>query len=114
KLNIDTAVPCGLIVNELVSNSMKYAFPENCDVKNPKINISIKRLDELKYRLVISDNGVGVPIDYDQENSKSLGLQLVNSLIAQVEGKLEVGDENGTEYKITFIDRNKVRTEKNE
>ena len=110
KLNIDTAVPCGLIINELVSNAMKYAFPENFKIEKPVIKVAIKRLDELKYSLIISDNGIGIPEDYDQRQSKSLGLQLVNSLVAQIEGDLKVISEKGIEYRIVFIDRNKVRT----
>ena len=110
KLNIDTAVPCGLIINELVSNAMKYAFPENFKIEKPVIKVAIKRLDELKYSLIISDNGIGLPEDYDQRQSKSLGLQLVNSLVAQIEGDLKVISEKGIEYRIVFIDRNKVRT----
>jgi two-component sensor histidine kinase/HAMP domain-containing protein len=111
KLNIDTAVPCGLIINELVSNSMKYAFPDQFN-STPKIEISIKKIDELKYTLVIFDNGVGIPKDFDVQTSKSLGLQLVNSLVAQVEGEMTINNHNGTEYLINFIDRNKIRTER--
>jgi two-component sensor histidine kinase len=105
-------VPCGLIINELVSNSMKYAFPENYTVEKPKIRVALEQLEEQKFSLIISDNGIGIPKDYDFSKSKSLGLQLVHSLIAQIEGELTVNGSVGTEYKITFIDRNKVRVEK--
>ncbi|MCB0751594.1 MAG: sensor histidine kinase, partial [Ignavibacteriae bacterium] len=87
-----------------------YAFPENFKVEKPVIKVAIKRLDELKYSLIISDNGIGISADYDQRQSKSLGLQLVNSLVAQIEGDLKVISEKGIEYRIVFIDRNKVRT----
>ncbi|MFZ1292040.1 MAG: histidine kinase dimerization/phosphoacceptor domain -containing protein [Melioribacteraceae bacterium] len=110
KLNIDTAVPCGLIINEIVTNSMKYAFPENYKIEKPKICVSLKKLDELKYNLTISDNGVGLPADFEKRTSKSLGFQLINSLVNQIEGTVQINNKVGTEYVINFIDRNKVRT----
>ncbi|MCB0729465.1 MAG: HAMP domain-containing protein [Ignavibacteriae bacterium] len=110
KMNIDTAVPCGLLINELVSNGLKYAFPENYNCDQPHIKIAVNQKEELKYSLVISDNGVGLPEDFNIKTSKSLGLKLVNSLVAQIEGDIKVNSEKGTMYKINFIDRDKVRT----
>ncbi|MBK7104876.1 MAG: HAMP domain-containing protein [Ignavibacteriae bacterium] len=110
KLNIDTAIPCGLIINEVVSNSMKYAFPENHNIEKPKICVVLKKLDELKYNLIISDNGIGLPADFEKRTSKSLGFQLINSLVNQIEGSIQINNKVGTEYVINFIDRNKVRT----
>ena len=110
KLNIDTAVPCGLIINEVVSNSMKYAFPENYKIEKPRITVSLKKIEDLKYELSISDNGVGLPQDFEKRTTKSLGFQLINSLVGQIEGTLQIKNSVGTEYKIIFIDRNKVRT----
>lgn len=110
KLNIDTAGPCGLIINELVSNSIKYAFPKNCDIEQPKINITVNKIDELNYTLIIADNGVGLPQNFNINTNKSLGLKLVNSLVAQIEGNIKINLNRGTEYIINFIDRNKVRT----
>ena len=74
-LDINTAIPLGLIVNELVSNSMKHAFPNN---KQGKIDIKFN-LDNGNYSMIVSDNGVGFPQDYNIENSDSLGLKIVNS-----------------------------------
>ena len=84
-LNIDTAIPLGLIINELVTNSIKYAFPEHIG----KINIKlVSNHDQLE--LTIADNGTGISEELVLESSKTLGLQLVNSLIKQLDGKLEV------------------------
>jgi PAS domain S-box-containing protein len=96
-LNIDTALPMGLIVNELVSNSIKHAFPEGAG----NINVSLVR-DKEQYILDISDNGVGLPKDIDPFNSNSLGLKLVNSLSIQLEGDLMVEREGKTSFKLMF------------
>lgn len=72
-LGLDTSIPCGLIVNELLSNSMKYAFPDN---RSGEINIHMKRIEVNKIELKIADNGVGIPEDFDWENTNSIGLKL--------------------------------------
>ena len=96
-LNIDTAIPLGLIINELVTNSIKYAFPENIG----KITIKlVSNHDQLE--LTVSDNGTGISGDLDLESSKTLGLQLVNSLINQLDGRLELDTNHGTNFKIIF------------
>ncbi len=98
-LNIETAVPCGLIISELVSNSLKYAFD---DEKSGEIRISLKSKDN-EYELIISDNGVGFPENLDYKNIKlSLGLQLVNSLVNQLDGSMELDRSQGTRYTIKF------------
>jgi len=96
-LNIETAIPLGLIINELVTNIVKYAFPH----KNETITIKLKSQNE-KLELIIADNGIGLPKDIDIENSETLGLQLVNNLINQLDGELEIDITNGTEFKILF------------
>ncbi len=103
-LDVDTAIPCGLIVNELISNSMKYAFP---DTDKGKILVEIHSnhndgSDKEQLTMVVSDNGVGIPPDLDYRNTGSLGLQLVNALVDQLEGSLELHNNEGTEFKITF------------
>ena len=96
-LNIDTAIPLGLIINETITNSVKYAFPEN----KGKINIKlINKQDKLE--LTIDDNGIGIPEDIDIENSKTLGLQLIQNLVNQLEGELLITVKSGTSIKITF------------
>jgi PAS domain S-box-containing protein len=97
-LNIETAVPCGLIISEIVSNSLKYAFPDNME---GEIYISLKTSGD-KFRLIIGDNGVGLPEDFDFENIGSLGLLLVNNLTEQIDGEIKINSKNGTEYDISF------------
>ncbi len=98
KLNIETAVPCGLIINELVSNSLKYAFPRG---KEGEICLSLKSCGK-HYELIIRDNGIGFPEELDFKNTESLGLQLVNSLVGQIDGEIELDRSQGTMFKITF------------
>lgn len=98
KIDINTSVPLGLIVNELVSNCMKHAFPNGM---GGEINISFKKIDD-HFLLDVKDNGIGFPEDLDYENTDSLGLQLVRMLVGQIDGEIELKNENGTEFKITF------------
>ncbi len=98
-LDVDTAIPCGLIINELVSNTLKYAFP---DGKEGEIHIAL-RPDNNKLTLTISDNGVGFPKDLDFRNTKTLGMQLVISLTNQLDGTIELDKSGGrTTFYITF------------
>jgi PAS domain S-box-containing protein len=97
-LNLDTAIPCGLIVNELVSNALKYAFTYN---KEGYIFVLLKKRDK-KIVLSISDNGVGLPKHVDYRNTESLGLQLVVTLVEQIDGEIELNLEKGTNFTIEF------------
>jgi two-component sensor histidine kinase len=99
-LGIDAAVPCGLILNELVSNSLKHAFP---DGRAGEIRIGLSS-DNGKFTLMVSDNGVGFPKDLDLRNTQSLGLQLVNTLVEQLEGTIELDRSGGTAFEITFTE----------
>jgi two-component sensor histidine kinase len=101
KLNINTAIPCGLIINELVSNALKYAF-----TNRPKGTITIQLHADLdkRFTLLVRDNGVGLPMNLDFNSVQSLGLQLVNVLTNQLEGTLEVGRSVGTEFRINFCE----------
>jgi two-component sensor histidine kinase len=96
---IDTAIPCGLIVNELVSNSLKHAFLEDRD---GEIKVSLSRNGKAEVELTVSDNGVGMPEDVDFRKTDSLGLNLVNALVGQLQGKIELYREKGTEFIITL------------
>lgn len=104
-LTIDKAIPCGLIINELLSNSLKYAFPNGQDgticVQLEETNGSSD--SKYNYHLVIKDNGCGIPEDFDFSQAKSLGLKLVQSLTAQLDGELKIERENGTVFKIDFM-----------
>jgi PAS domain S-box-containing protein len=97
-LNIETAVPCGLIISELVSNSLKYAFPN--EMKG-EIFISLKAKNEC-YELIISDNGIGLPETFNYDNIDSLGIRLVKNLTEQIDGELMMNTNHGTEFKIKF------------
>ncbi len=98
-LNMETSIPLGLIISELVSNSLKYAFPEN---RQGKLTISLLKLED-QYELIIKDDGIGFPEDVDfRNNESSLGLRLVNSLVTQLDGNIELDRSEGTEFTITF------------
>lgn len=99
-LNLDQAIPCGLIVNELVSNALKYAFPDN---RKGVLTMKIKEANN-KVELMIKDDGVGVPKDFNFDQADTLGLQLVYTLIEQLDGEVAFDSKpgKGTEYLITF------------
>ena len=99
-VNIETATPCGLIINELFSNSIKYAFTSDDDDK--KIFVSFKNLDYGNLCLKISDNGVGLPENFNFDDSKSLGLRLVENLVIQLGGKMEIKNDDGVEFEVIF------------
>lgn len=97
-LNINQAIPCGLIINELVSNSIKHAFPNE---RIGMITISMKKSKNGK-KLIIKDNGIGLPKDNKLNKYESLGLQIVRDLVRQLEGKLKINRQAGTEFRISF------------
>ena len=97
EINIDTAIPLGLIVNELVTNSLKYAFPD----KKGKVEVGFQKVED-EYILKISDDGVGLPPDLDVETTKTLGLKLVYSLSEQLDATLKVDTAHGTKFEISF------------
>ena len=97
-LDIDTAIPCGLVLNELVSNAMKYAFP---DGKSGEITIAMFS-EERRVTLTVSDNGIGFPEQIDFRNTESLGMQLVTELVEQLDGTIELLRGEGTEFRIVF------------
>jgi len=99
-LGVDTAIPCGLMINELVSNSLKHAFP---DGREREVRIELG-LDDGQCTLMVSDNGVGFPQDVDFRDMGSLGLQLVDTLVNQLEGTIELDRSGGTAFKIGFTE----------
>lgn len=99
EMGIDTAIPVGLIINELVTNSLKHAFPAGNE--GGIIEISFRKEGEL-LTLKIADNGIGLPERRKIETKKSLGLQLVSNLVNQLDGTMMVSGENGTEVKLQF------------
>ncbi|MDO9528313.1 MAG: histidine kinase dimerization/phosphoacceptor domain -containing protein [Syntrophales bacterium] len=98
-LDINKAVPCGLIINELISNALKHAFPEG---REGEIAIDFHPDGDKRLTLVVSDNGVGFPEDIDINDTETLGLRLISILVAQLKGTLEVERDGGTSFKITF------------
>jgi two-component system response regulator len=98
-LGIDTAIPCGLIINELVSNSLKHAFPPG---QGGDIWIDLQPASANKYALTVADNGVGFPGPTDFQNAPSLGLQLVSALADQLGATVEHRNGAGTSFRITF------------
>jgi two-component sensor histidine kinase len=98
-LEIKTGIPCGLIINELVSNSLKHAFANN---RQGEIQIEFHANSEGLLTLIVRDNGIGLPGDFDLEIPQSLGLTLVYELVDQLEGTLELSRSRGTEFRMTF------------
>ncbi|MCC7231491.1 MAG: PAS domain-containing protein [Bacteroidia bacterium] len=96
--DMDTAMPCGLLVNEIVSNAYKYAFPGD---RKGEIRIRLKKLDHT-ITLDISDNGTGPPPGFNPETSESLGMQLIQALTSQLDGEMHFSGENGTRFTIIF------------
>lgn len=106
-LDIETALPCGLIVNELVSNCLKYAFVSG---EQGTISIDFHCKNNHNFLLIVKDNGVGLPKDFDFRQLQSLGLKLVRSLIRQVNGSLKINGSDGAEFIIKFTGlKNDVR-----
>jgi PAS domain S-box-containing protein len=117
-LNMDTAVPLGIIVSELVSNALKHAFPAEMEgeiqvnicktgpfaAKHDVSQLSSFYLEKdfFQYKLTVADDGIGIPEAIDLENADSLGLQLVNTLVEQIDGCIELKRNNGTEFTIWF------------
>ncbi len=97
-LDIDRAIPCGLIINELLTNCLKHAFP---DGQSGFVQIKLaSKID--KFTIVVKDNGVGLPAETMPNSTETLGLQLVNDLVKQIEGSLKLQKEGGTTFQITF------------
>lgn len=98
-ISLNQANPLGLIINELISNSLKYAFPGE---KNGEINVDVKKFDK-ELELIVKDNGIGMPNDFDWKNSSTLGLKLVRTLVEkQLDGSIDMENKNGTKAIIKF------------
>lgn len=108
-LDINTAIPCGLIINELVSNSLKHGFP---DGEKGEINIIMHPSNENKIALIVSDNGIGIPEEVDFRNTESLGLHLVTILAEnQLHGEIKLDRTKGTRFQIRLNADNKGRND---
>jgi len=98
-VDIDTAIPCGLIINELLTNSLKYAYPVSSG-SLPQLAIWLKHDGDKNMELEIADNGPGLPDGITPQNSETLGMQLVLSLIDQLNGSWQINSNHGTVWKI--------------
>ena len=98
-LNLDNAIPCGLIVNELITNAFKYAFP---DGRNGEIVLELKLVKD-KIILSVADNGVGISKKVNYQTTESLGFQLINSLVSQIDAVLTYESDNGTKFTVSFL-----------
>ncbi len=108
-LVLDQAIPCGLFVNELITNSLKYAWKSD---EEGTITIKLKQRDS-QVTLVIADNGIGLPTSFEDMSSDTLGLQLVETLVEQLDGELIVNVDKGTEYLIKFDNLKSLANGKN-
>ena len=97
-LDLDTTIPLGLIVNELVTNAFKYAFPDDT---GGTVFVGLK-VEGNTVHLTVSDNGIGLPENFSFSKTGSLGLELVENLTQQIDGKLAMNGEGGTHYDISF------------
>lgn len=101
-VDFDIAIPIGLIVNEVVTNSTKHAF---LDKEKGRIDIALEKKTHT-INIIIKDDGIGIPVNFDAENNKTLGLQLVKLLVNQLNGKYKIYREEGTtvQIEIPFIE----------
>jgi PAS domain S-box-containing protein len=99
RLGLDNAIPCALIINELLSNSLKYAFPNK---RKGEIRVSLHGVGKNGYELAVSDNGMGLPEGLEFGKTDTLGLHLVTILSGQLKGKISLDSKHGTEFLIKF------------
>ena len=102
---VDTAIPCGLIINELITNALKHAFPGK---RKGTISLSFRQQKNKTYVVTVSDNGIGIPRDVDITKTTSLGMQLVTVLVRQMGGTLKVSRSEGTNFTIKFKEYNEA------
>ena len=95
----NVSVPCGLILNELITNSLKYAFENTYD---PTINLTVKRLSEEEIKFIYKDNGTGLPVNFDIDNVSSLGMLLIKQSVIQLGGSFKIRNENGFVFEMKF------------
>lgn len=100
KVSMDQATPCGLLVNELISNCLKHGFPEG---RTGEVRLALQPEGGMRWRLSVSDNGIGLPSDLDVRRNASLGLKLASDLATQLEAQLEVGPGPGASFAVSFV-----------
>lgn len=108
-LDVAQAVPMGLIVNEAINNTVKYAFPDD---KRGEVVVSFKSIENGFYELIISDNGVGLPENFDIDETESLGMNLMRGLTDQLDGNFNLENKNGLTIKVTFKKNTEIEASK--
>jgi len=98
-LGVDRAIPCGLVINELITNALKHAFPAG---RRGTIRLALARHDERRLRLTVSDDGVGLPAGFDLRRTASMGMQLVRTLATQLDAELTASGVGGSSFQLTF------------
>lgn len=98
-LNVETAIPCGLIINEVISNALKYAFPND---QRGEIQVRLYQEGETMTTLLVRDNGRGLPPDFELKTARTLGMTLVQGLVQQLRGTIAINRQQGTEFKVCF------------
>lgn len=101
-IDVSIMIPLGLIINELISNALKYAFSNNT---GGELTIILKNLAKNKSELIIKDTGAGLPENFDIHDATSLGIKIVSLLVRQIDGTIEVSNNNGAEFRIVFTDK---------
>jgi PAS domain S-box-containing protein len=104
-LNINSAIPCGLILNEVLTNALKYAYPGG---EKGSIQIKFETRKDGRFELVVQDNGIGIPAEIDFDNLNTLGFRLIMKLAEQLKGNIEIERENGTALHLIFPERREV------
>jgi two-component sensor histidine kinase len=99
RLGVDKAIPCGLILNELITNALKHAFPNN---RRGSIRVELGKLGENTAQLIVSDDGAGTLERIDASKSKSLGMRLVATLTRQLQGKIDITHQPSVSVRVTF------------
>ena len=106
-LAVNKAIPCGLILNELITNALKHGFPNG---RRGKVRVALGKLDAERLQLSVTDDGVGIPAGLDIRKTKSLGMHLIHTLAEQLGAELEIAREPGTTMRFTFAAGNGSRT----
>jgi two-component sensor histidine kinase len=98
-LAVDKAIPCGLILNELMTNALKHAFPAG---RKGTIQVTLRKSSVGEVALSVADDGIGLPSSFESERSNSLGMHLVSTLVRQLDGRLEITRSGGARFDVTF------------
>jgi PAS domain S-box-containing protein len=98
-LAVDKAIPCGLIMNELITNALKHAFPNE---RPGVVRLTLRQVSDGKTLLAVADDGIGLPASFDLQTSTTLGMQLVTTLVKQLDGRLEIDRTGGAKFSFTF------------